>query len=77
MSIMMPVPAAVNHFVFCLHAFNIPHYRDKYNPPGLKTVILITAAFDIRISDLKFLKSSTSLRAKSQELRANLNRTKI
>jgi hypothetical protein len=143
-SIKMPVPAAVNHFVFCLHASNIPHYRDKYNPLGHKTIILITAAvehrethtkgsgtplpdpgmpetkrqnskheirnpgqyqnpnaqnskkeqpgpwlfflfwsfkfvsnFDIRISDLKFLKFSTFLRAKSQELRAALYHTKI
>jgi hypothetical protein len=22
----------VNQIVFCLHAFNIPYYRDNYNP---------------------------------------------
>jgi len=85
--IIMPVPVTVNHFVFCLHAFNIPHYRDKYNPPGHKTVILILATDKHGETRTKgagvplhrgsaHMKSSTWLRAKSQELRANLYRTK-
>ena len=44
MLIKMPVPVTIKHLVFCLHAFNIPHYRDNYNPLGHKTVILILAA---------------------------------
>jgi len=30
---------AVIQVVFCLHAFNIPYYRDNYNPLCYQTVV--------------------------------------
>lgn len=37
--IKMPAPVIVNQIVFCLHAFNIPYYRDNYKPQFLQIVL--------------------------------------
>jgi len=44
--IKMPAPVIVNQIVFCLHAFNIPHFRDNYKPQFLQIVLAAMGQWD-------------------------------